>query len=130
MVMPKQKGSIDIEVGQRIRSLRLRKRLSQTKLAQGLDVTFQQIQKYENGTNRISPDRLERAAKMLDTTVASFFPSMDRETNNSPADFAVLQNKPSMAIMQAFSAIQDHRVRAALVALLQALGKEQRKLQE
>ena len=62
-------GEVDKIIGQRMRSFRLTKYMSQEKLGKHLGVTFQQIQKYENGTNRLSGSRLITAAKVLGTSV-------------------------------------------------------------
>ena len=60
---------IDIEVGKRIRVYRQRAKLSQTDLAGALNVTFQQVQKYEKGINRVAPSRLEVIARTCDVPV-------------------------------------------------------------
>ena len=65
---------IDVYVGSRLRAERLKRRLSQAALAEALDLTFQQVQKYERGTNRISASKLLRAAQFLGVSVASLFP--------------------------------------------------------
>jgi predicted transcriptional regulator len=62
-------GSEDVEIGRKIRALRLQRGLSQTSLAEGIGLTFQQVQKYEKGTNRVSAGRLQKIAEMLDTPV-------------------------------------------------------------
>src|SRR5207248_4793441 len=63
----------DAEVGQRVRSRRLECRLSQTELADKIGVTFQQVQKYEKGTNRIGASRLQRISEALDVPITFFF---------------------------------------------------------
>ena len=65
--------SRDIDVGRRVRVLRLQRRLSQTDLANHLGVSFQQVQKYENGTNRISAGRLEQIAELFKIPVEAVF---------------------------------------------------------
>jgi transcriptional regulator with XRE-family HTH domain len=70
----KNPDQIDIYVGGRIRSLRNSKGLSQTALATNLGVTFQQVQKYEKGVNRVGAGRLSRIAALLDATVSEFYP--------------------------------------------------------
>ena len=76
MKLRKTKGvpsKVDIQVGARLRVIRLSRGLSQEKLAGLVDVTFQQIQKYERGTNRISAGRLYEMARVLGVEVQSFF---------------------------------------------------------
>lgn len=65
---------IDIYIGQRLRAERLARKMSQTDLGAALNVTFQQIQKYERGDNRVSASMLTRAAEALDLSVTEFFP--------------------------------------------------------
>jgi transcriptional regulator with XRE-family HTH domain len=70
---PKSSTEIDRHVGARMRSLRLRRSMSQTELAGQLGVTFQQVQKYERGVNRISAARLFAVARVLDVDITYFF---------------------------------------------------------
>jgi transcriptional regulator with XRE-family HTH domain len=75
----KRKGEkIDNEIGQRIRTFRTMKGISQTKLAEAAGVTFQQIQKYEAGVNRVAPGRLQKISDRLGVAIGRFYPSMDR----------------------------------------------------
>ena len=67
-------STIDIYVGRRIRYYRTLSNMSQQKLAEHLDITFQQVQKYENGTNRISAGRLFQVAKFFNVPISDFFP--------------------------------------------------------
>jgi len=69
-------GAEDIEIGRKIRALRLERGLSQSGLADGIDLTFQQVQKYEKGVNRVSAGRLQRIADMLHTPVMFFYAGM------------------------------------------------------
>ena len=68
----KAPGPKDVEIGQRIRAQRLLCRLSQTELADAIGVTFQQVQKYEQGVNRVGAGRLARIAEVLSVPVAFF----------------------------------------------------------
>lgn len=65
---------IDVYIGQRLRAERLARKMSQADLGAALNVTFQQIQKYERGDNRVSASMLSRAAEALDLSVTEFFP--------------------------------------------------------
>ncbi len=67
---------VDLFVGQRIRAERLRNNLSQTELGAAMGVTFQQVQKYERGSNRVSASTLAKAAVALNTPVADLFPPL------------------------------------------------------
>lgn len=68
---------IDVEVGQRLRALRLAKNISQMSLAEAAGVTFQQIQKYEQGKNRISASMMCRLAQKLEISPAELFPPQE-----------------------------------------------------
>lgn len=89
--MPKKKPDgpepVDVRVGARVRMRRLQKELSQEKLGDTLGITFQQIQKYEKGMNRISASRLQQIAHALDVPVSFFF---DADGKHAPADDVVL----------------------------------------
>jgi len=69
---------IDRKVGARVRKRRLELRISQERFADLLSVTFQQVQKYEKGTNRIAASRLYRMTQVLDVNAAYFFQDLDR----------------------------------------------------
>ena len=74
VVVPKRSPDrVDIEVGRRVRTFRLEKRLSQEQLGDQLGLTFQQVQKYEKGINRIGAGRLQRIANILEIPVGDFF---------------------------------------------------------
>jgi transcriptional regulator with XRE-family HTH domain len=69
----KEPDATDIYVGKRIRMRRLALDMNQTKLADAVSLTFQQIQKYEKGTNRVSASRLQQFASILEVTISFFF---------------------------------------------------------
>jgi transcriptional regulator with XRE-family HTH domain len=69
----KQTDPLDIEVGRKVRALRLERNMSQEKLGDALGLTFQQVQKYEKGANRISAGRLQRIAEILGVPTTAFF---------------------------------------------------------
>lgn len=70
---------VDVQVGQRICLVREQAGLTQADLGNAIGVTFQQVQKYEKGTNRVSASRLAKIADYLDCSIASLFPLRDRE---------------------------------------------------
>src|SRR5437762_11724844 len=75
-VRKRRAGAEDVEIGRKIRALRLERGLSQSGLAGGIGLTFQQVQKYEKGTNRVSAGRLQRIAEILNTPVMFFYSGM------------------------------------------------------
>src|SRR5680860_5840 len=89
MAIEKRKPNpIDIHVGSRVRLRRTMSGMSQEKLGEGLGITFQQIQKYEKGTNRIGASRLQEIASLLSTPVSFFFEGAPGSGNAGQAGFA------------------------------------------
>jgi transcriptional regulator with XRE-family HTH domain len=76
--MPRQRSVVDKHVGARLRAARLEAGKSQTQVAEALGVTFQQVQKYEKGTNRISAGTLHELSRLFDMPVQSFFDGLGR----------------------------------------------------
>jgi transcriptional regulator with XRE-family HTH domain len=120
--------SRDMEVAHRVRSRRLECRLSQTALANRIGVTFQQVQKYENGVNRIGAGRLQRIAEALDVPITFFFGSPLRERarsqdQGSESVFALLQTSGEVWIMKAYRGIKSRRAKQLIVDLTEELAK-------
>src|SRR5437016_2862183 len=95
----------DLEVAKRVRALRLQRGISQTELGGVLDVTFQQVQKYETGTNRISAGRLQQIAEVLDVPVTYFYSGFDGNSaapSSPPADteFDLLQSAHAIRLVR------------------------------
>src|SRR6202451_3990930 len=111
--------SLDKVVGRNIRVHRLAKEMSQTDLANKLGVTFQQIQKYEKGTNRVGSGRLYQIAALLEVPVTAFFEGGDTHaTPRSGSPFDLLADPVSLRMVQAFSEISDQKTRRAVLALV------------
>src|SRR5262249_53727681 len=106
----------------RVRVRRLEKGLSQTQLATKIGVTFQQVQKYENGVNRISASRLQRIAEILNVPITFFFDVTPARSGGAP--FAYLQTEGSLKLMRAYAEIKDAKVRYVLVEIAQRLARE------
>lgn len=120
---------IDRHVGTRVRLQRLLMGMSQTELGEALGVTFQQVQKYENGTNRIGAGRLHRIAQVLGRPVTYFYEQAIAEKDAGGTERAdTLASFTAMAgaveLMKAFSAIKDPAKRRNLVELARALAVE------
>lgn len=129
----KSPNPIDKHVGSRVRMRRMMIGMSQEKLGENLGITFQQIQKYEKGTNRIGASRLQNISNVLGVPVAFFFdgaPSMGVggtgfAEDASPAyvsDF--LATTEGLALTRAFLKIADSKVRRRIVDLVEALATE------
>src|SRR5690242_10184659 len=89
MIKSRKGNQIDTAVGARIRNLRLRKRLSQGDVGRQLGVTFQQVQNYENGANRVSAARLSLLAKLFGVPVTALF----SEASDSSSIFRMKSNR-------------------------------------
>jgi len=113
---------IDVSVGARIRLARKTQGLSQQALAESVGITFQQIQKYERGANRVSASMLAKIARTLDTPVAELFGANDG-TRGLTDELADLLGEPgALDLLRAYARL-PRPSRPALVALLAAFGK-------
>ncbi|KQV65230.1 helix-turn-helix transcriptional regulator [Rhizobium sp. Root1220] len=130
----KTPNAIDTYVGSRVRMRRQLLGLSQERLADQIGVTFQQVQKYEKGMNRIGASRLQRIAEVLSTSPSFFFQQdesepltlagLDVAVNADPvAEF--LQSKEGLALNRAFLKITDAQLREKIVALVKAMAHAQ-----
>lgn len=117
---------VDTWVGGRIAARRQALGLSQTGLAERVGVSFQQIQKYETGVNRISASRLHQIAMALGTAPGGFFPATEPSAFPSAADPANRVPSPPLSpggrLTEAFSRIPQRKARQALVVLAEALA--------
>lgn len=120
----------DKYVGSRVRMRRLMLHMSQERLADQLGLTFQQVQKYEKGTNRISASRLQQISHILEVPVPFFFEGAPpasgggRSKEESPSlsyitDF--LGNADGHALVKAFMKIKDAGLRRAIVRMVEAI---------
>jgi transcriptional regulator with XRE-family HTH domain len=123
---PKQPDLIDKLVGRNIRLQRLAKGLSQTELANQLGVTFQQVQKYEKGVNRIGCGRLFQIANVLSVHVMDFFEGSEKGKPTAGRVVRDLIAEPqSFHLVQAFSEISDRRLRSSVVDLVKKIARAQ-----
>jgi transcriptional regulator with XRE-family HTH domain len=131
MAKPKTKvtNPIDIHVGSRLRMRRLMLNVSQEKLGDALGITFQQVQKYEKGTNRISASRLQQAAQILHVSAPFFFegapggPQKLDKSSPSPAYVnEFISSQDGLRLIKAFQRIARPAVRHRIVNLVQEIG--------
>ena len=132
MASKKQPNPIDIHVGSRVRLRRMMLGMSQEKLGENLGITFQQIQKYEKGTNRIGASRLQHIARVLSMPVSYFFEgapglaqtpeegAMEPPATNYVVDF--LSTSEGIQLNKAFVRIKDARLRRRVIDLVRAIG--------
>jgi len=128
----KQPHPVDRHVGGRVRLRRTLAGMSQEQLGEHLGVTFQQVQKYEKGTNRISASRLWQVAEVLKVPVAFFFEGTDEARQAPAAGFAesrqseitgIAQSTEALQLLRHFTHIAEPRLRRAVVDLARALGR-------
>jgi transcriptional regulator with XRE-family HTH domain len=128
----KKANPVDIHVGSRVRLRRTMLGLSQEKLGEALGITFQQIQKYEKGSNRIGASRLQRISEVLKVPVAFFFedapgtPGPGGFEEASGPDYVVdfLSTPEGLQLNRAFVRVRDPKVRKRIIDLVRALGEE------
>ena len=118
-------GQVDSIVGKTIRMLRLAKGMSQTELGENIGVTFQQVQKYENGTNRVSAGRSVQIALALGVPHQSLFEGVrggDRKASQADViPIALLADAHTLRLAQAFSKVSNNRLRLAIVRLVETI---------
>ncbi|HMK78087.1 MAG TPA: helix-turn-helix transcriptional regulator [Xanthobacteraceae bacterium] len=125
--MTKKANLVDVHVGLRIRAARLAAGLSQERLGTALGVTFQQVQKYEKGANRVGAGRLSDIARVLSVPVAYFFESdaADEHAGGLGEGFnditVVLSTTEGMRIARALARIPDSELRRRIADLLEAM---------
>ena len=124
-------NAIDKQVGSQVRARRQALGISQTKLADAVDLTFQQIQKYEKGTNRISASRLQQFSNILSVPVSFFFEasssaSSQRKAKPDDAEIISVSEFISSAIglelIKAYTKIKDTKVRRSIAVFVEALA--------
>lgn len=128
---PMQKSPLptDQYVGNRVRMRRLMLGLSQTELATAVGVTFQQVQKYEKGKNRISASRLQQISNVLRVPIPFFFERRRKNGKKSEAIVvapnkidALLATKSGLALAKAFTQIKEPKLRRTIVSMVEEVA--------
>ncbi len=124
---------VDVHVGHRVRLRRTLLGMSQDRLGQALGLTFQQVQKYERGANRIGSSRLYRLSQILDVPVSFFFddmPPLDesaapglRESPPEPFEKDPMIKRETLELVRAYYRIADPTARKRLYELTKAMAK-------
>lgn len=131
MMAKKAPNPTDKHVGARVRMRRMMLSMSQEKLGDALDLTFQQVQKYEKGANRIGASRLQQIAHILQVPVSFFFdggPDQNRDRPDLPevcapsmvADF--LATSDGLSLVKSFQSIKDAKLRRRIVDLVEQIS--------
>ena len=116
---------IDVAVGLRLRTLRKSKNMSQEALGKALGITFQQIQKYERGTNRISASMLVKSARALDVSPTTLLPDEGDPTPGSPAVLTILAHMRGVEeLVETYARIKSPRLRRAVLQLSRSLAAD------
>ena len=136
MAIEKRKPNpVDIHVGSRVRLRRTMSGMSQEKLGDSVGISFQQIQKYEKGTNRIGASRLLQIATVLSTPISLFFEGAPGASSDPQSGFAgsastnyvvdFLSSSEGLQLNRAFVKIPDQKVRRKLIELARVLANEE-----
>ncbi len=141
MFVKKVPNPIDRHVGSRVRMRRILLGMSQEKLGEALGLTFQQVQKYEKGTNRIGASRLQQISQTLNVPPAFFFdgaPTFDKgnagehlatgfaeDSHSSTFVLDFVATAEGLALNRAFARIQDSKVRKRIIDLVTSLAGEE-----
>ena len=131
----KKPNPTDIHVGSRVRLRRNMLGVSQEKLGEGLGITFQQIQKYEKGTNRVGASRLQDIATILGVPVSFFFENLPGQESaggigfaeDSSTKFAIefCTSAEGLQLNRAFVKIADVKIRRKIIELVKTLSSDQ-----
>ncbi len=121
---PRSAGDADIEMGRRIRQRRRETGISQKELAGHLGLTFQQVQKYEKGINRVGAALLQQIAEVLGVDIPFFYDGDGKEPDVD--SLLVVNSVFSLRLLRAYTAIKDKAVRRQLVILVEMIAASQR----
>jgi len=125
-------GKPDIELGKRIRLRRVEQKISQAELGDKLGVSFQQVQKYEKGVNRVGAARLQQIATALDVPVTFFYDGDGKarevesllflDSAREVESLLFLDSAFSLRLLRAYSKIKDQTVQRQLVSLMESIA--------
>lgn len=121
-------AEIDVLIGERVRSRRLQAKVSQAVLGEALGVTFQQVQKYESGANRIGSGRLLKIAELLKCDVAEFYQSAGNGNGRSIASTpfsSFMATKDGVAIIEAMLKIENQDLRRMVIDIAEKFAEAQ-----
>jgi transcriptional regulator with XRE-family HTH domain len=117
---PRSSGKPEIEIGKKIRLRRVEQRISQSDLGEKLGISFQQVQKYEKGVNRVGAARLQQIATALDVPVTFFYDSNSKTKEVESLLF--LDSAYSLRLLRAYSKIKDQAVQRHMVSLMEVVA--------
>ncbi|PWE53146.1 transcriptional regulator [Metarhizobium album] len=122
--MKSQPHAVDVQVGKKIRNQRMISGISQSELGDRIGVTFQQIQKYEKGSNRVSASRLVEIAGAMNIDVRSFFDEMEGQAanNNESVKEEFVVSRQGLLLNSAFLSIKNEAIRTKILKLVQEIA--------
>lgn len=127
--MVKSANPIDKNVGQRLRKRRIELGMSQQALGEILGLSFQQVQKYESGANRIAASRLYNICLSLEVEVGYFFEGLGEEYSSSELsaeqENRLMTGREALELLRSYVNIKDSEVRRAVRAFLASVSKSQ-----
>ena len=117
---PRSAGQAEVEMGNRIRLRRVEQKMSQDELGRALGVSFQQVQKYEKGVNRVGAHRMEEIAKALDVPITFFFGGNGKQ--HEVETLLSIDSSFSLRLLRAYTAIKDQSVQRSFVSLMERVA--------
>ena len=140
MIKKEQPNPVDIHVGERLKSRRSLLSMSQEKLADAVGITFQQVQKYERGTNRVSASRLWQFSKVLSVPISYFFENYsekgdaktlafglaDNEQEGFLAEADLMSKKETIDLVREYYSIPDEKMRRDLLKMIKTMAASMR----
>jgi transcriptional regulator with XRE-family HTH domain len=119
---PRSVGKPDVEMGRRLRIRRVEKNMSQAELGHELGISFQQVQKYEKGVNRIGAVRMEKIAKVLDVPINFFFGDGKPKEETEAQSLMIIDPKYTLRLLRAYAKIGDLDTQRNLVRLMESMA--------
>ena len=113
---------VDVHVGKQLKALRTLRGLTQTDIAKCVDLSFQQVQKYELGRNRVSASKLFEISKMLDVPPGYFFEGLEPTNTGAP-----LIDEETARAASLFAKLKDERIKTQLRGLLESIANQELK---
>jgi transcriptional regulator with XRE-family HTH domain len=124
MMSTRMPDPLDAMVGAKIRIFRIHRRISQTDLAEQIGVTFQQVQKYEKGTNRVGASRLSRIAAVLGISVGELFEPSGGKSDDEMSPFRLLAEPGALRVLKAYTRTTDPHLRRVIAELVEGIADQ------
>ena len=118
----RKSGPLDVLVGSRIRTFRMNRGMSHAVLAARAGITYQQLQRYERGTERVGASRLSRIAAALDVSVGEFFESCEAVSSSLSLPLRLLTEPGALRVLEAYARTTNPRVRRSLAKLVESIA--------